>query len=290
MKDEISNISTTQQLLRSSNLKPRKSLGQNFLVDSNILDKIVRVADLDRETGVIEIGAGLGALTEKLVEHAGRVVAIEIDRELVNILEARFAEEERVVIVNQDILQIALERIIEQELSQFKKIKVVANLPYYITSPIIIKLLSEESKFDSITIMVQKEVGERLTAKPGCKEYGSLTAYVNYYATAEIAFSVSRHVFLPKPQVDSAVVQLVLSTKRIVGPVSEELFFLVLRASFKHRRKTLQNNLRMELGSKITRDEIQQALDAAGIEGIRRAETLDVTEFIVLSNEIKKFM
>ncbi len=290
MKDEISNISTTQQLLRSSNLKPRKSLGQNFLVDSNILDKIVRVADLDRETGVIEIGAGLGALTEKLVEHAGRVVAIEIDRELVNILEARFAEEERVVIVNQDILQIALERIIEQELSQFKKIKVVANLPYYITSPIIIKLLSEESKFDSITIMVQKEVGERLTAKPGCKEYGSLTAYVNYYATAEIAFSVSRHVFLPKPQVDSAVVQLVPSTKRIVEPVSEELFFLVLRASFKHRRKTLQNNLRMELGSKITRDEIQQALDAAGIEGIRRAETLDVTEFIVLSNEIKKFM
>ncbi len=290
MKEEISNISKTQQLLKSSDLKPRKSLGQNFLVDSNILDKIVKVADIDRETGVIEIGPGLGALTEKLVERAGRVVAIEIDRELIALLERELGGEERLVIFNQDILQISLGRIIEQELSQFKKIKVVANLPYYITSPIIIKLLNEDLQLDSVTIMVQKEVAERLSAAPGCKEYGSLTVYVNYYAKVEIAFPVSRHVFLPMPQVDSAVIQLFPPTKRAVEPDSEETFFRILRAGFKHRRKTLYNNLQMELGGVTTREEIEQALDEAGIDGRRRAETLSLTEFIILSNEINKII
>lgn len=290
MKDEISNINITQQMLRDSNLKPRKSLGQNFLVDSNILDKIVSVADLDCETGVIEIGPGLGALTEKLVEHAGRVVAVEIDREMVALLEKKFVDEDRLIIFNQDILQIELARVIEQELSQFKKIKVVGNLPYYITSPIIIKLLSEKLQLDSVTIMVQKEVAERLSAEPGCKEYGSLTVYINYYAKVKTVFPVSRHVFLPKPQVDSAVVQLYPCTERVVEPESEELFFRVLRAGFKHRRKTLYNNLQMDLGGRVTKEEIRQALDTAAIDGGRRAETLSLTEFIILSNEIKKIL
>ena len=290
MKDDTANVNRAQELLRSSNLKPRKSLGQNFLVDANILDKIVQVAELDSETGVVEIGPGLGALTERLVERAGRVVAVEIDRELVTLLERKFAEEERLIIYNQDILQVALARIIEQELGEFKKIKVVANLPYSITSPIIIKLLSEELALESITIMVQKEVAERLSAKPGGKEYGSLTVYVNYYAKVETSFQVSRHVFLPKPEVDSAVVQIFPRTERELEPVDEKLFFTVLRASFKHRRKTLNNNLQMELAGQVTREDIIQALDAAKIDGIRRAETLSLTEFIVLSNEIKQIL
>lgn len=284
MMRDVSSVAEVNRLLKSRGLKPCKSLGQNFLVDSNLLTKIVAAADIDEKTGVIEIGPGLGALTDKLLEKAGKVVAIEIDRELVALLRERYEGENRLTILEQDILTSSLEQIIEIELKDYKKLKVVANLPYYITSPIIIKLLEENIHFDSLTLMVQKEVAERLTASPGNKEYGSLTVFVNYYADVKIAFNVSRNVFVPKPEVDSAIIQLMPHREKPFRPVDEQLFFSTLRAGFRHRRKTLTNNLIMEFAGDLSREEINEVLVAVSIDGMRRAETLSPAEFVKLAD------
>ena len=284
MMRDVSSVAEVNQLLKSRGLKPCKSLGQNFLVDSNLLTKIVAAADIDEKTGVIEIGPGLGALTDKLLEKAGKVVAIEIDRELAALLRERYEGENRLTILEQDILTSSLEQIIEIELKDYKKLKVVANLPYYITSPIIIKLLEENIHFDSLTLMVQKEVAERLTASLGNKEYGSLTVFVNYYADVKIAFNVSRNVFVPKPEVDSAIIQLMPHREKPFRPVDEQLFFSTLRAGFRHRRKTLTNNLIMEFAGDLSREEINEVLGAVSIDGMRRAETLSPAEFVKLAD------
>ena len=284
MMRDVSSVAEVNRLLKSRGLKPCKSLGQNFLVDSNLLTKIVAAADIDEKTGVIEIGPGLGALTDKLLEKAGKVVAIEIDRELVALLRERYEGENRLTILEQDILTSSLEQIIEIELKDYKKLKVVANLPYYITSPIIIKLLEENIHFDSLTLMVQKEVAERLTASLGNKEYGSLTVFVNYYADVKIAFNVSRNVFVPKPEVDSAIIQLMPHREKPFRPVDEQLFFSTLRAGFRHRRKTLTNNLIMEFAGDLSREEINEVLGAVSIDGMRRAETLSPAEFVKLAD------
>jgi len=281
---DVSSVAEVNRLLKSRGLKPCKSLGQNFLVDSNLLTKIVAAADIDEKTGVIEIGPGLGALTDKLLEKAGKVVAIEIDRELAALLRERYEGENRLTILEQDILTSSLEQIIEIELKDYKKLKVVANLPYYITSPIIIKLLEENIHFDSLTLMVQKEVAERLTASLGNKEYGSLTVFVNYYADVKIAFNVSRNVFVPKPEVDSAIIQLMPHREKPFRPVDEQLFFSTLRAGFRHRRKTLTNNLIMEFAGDLSREEINEVLGAVSIDGMRRAETLSPAEFVKLAD------
>jgi 16S rRNA (adenine1518-N6/adenine1519-N6)-dimethyltransferase len=284
MMRDVSSVAEVNRLLKSRGLKPCKSLGQNFLVDSNLLTKIVAAADIDEKTGVIEIGPGLGALTDKLLEKAGKVVAIEIDRELAALLRERYEGENRLTILEQDILTSSLEQIIEIELKDYKKLKVVANLPYYITSPIIIKLLEENIHFDSLTLMVQKEVAERLTASLGNKEYGSLTVFVNYYADVKIAFNVSRNVFVPKPEVDSAIIQLMPHREKPFRPVDEQLFFSTLRAGFRHRRKTLTNNLIMEFAGDLSREEINEVLGAVSIDGMRRAETLSPAEFVKLAD------
>lgn len=290
MKDNISNITETIRIIKENNFALKKSLGQNFLVDSNILDKIISYADIDSDTGVIEIGPGIGALTQKLAQKAGRVVAIEIDKLLIPILEDTLSDYNNIKIINSDVLKTSLSKLISEEFSGLSKIKIVANLPYYITSPIIIKLLTDELDIDSITILVQKEVAERISANPGGKAYGSLTILINYYANVKLAFYVSKNVFIPKPKVDSAVLQLQIYKEPIIKIDNEDLFFKVIRASFKHRRKTLFNNLSFNLFDKDKKEELNEILLESKIDGIRRAETLSIEEFAHLTNIINDKM
>lgn len=284
--NNISNKTLTNQILHQNNFVPKKSLGQNFLIDSNILDKIVDTAAIDKNTGVIEIGPGLGALTQKLASNAGKVIAIEIDRQLIPILQENLLAYPNVKIINMDVLKISIPELISTELGNFSSVKVVANLPYYITSPIIIKLLTENSSIDSITILIQKEVAERINAKPGGKDYGSLTILIKYYAEAELVFNVSNNVFIPKPKVDSAVLQLKIRREPPVKIINQEFFFEVIRSCFRHRRKTLFNNLINNLLDKEESNELKEILIKNNIDGKRRAETLSIDEFAMLANNI----
>ncbi|MGD9677789.1 MAG: 16S rRNA (adenine(1518)-N(6)/adenine(1519)-N(6))-dimethyltransferase RsmA [Vulcanibacillus sp.] len=286
MENDISNRTGTHQTLKQNDFRIKKSLGQNFLVDSNILDKIVNSAQIDKNTGVIEIGPGLGALTQRLAEKAGKVVGIEIDKELIPILNKNLSGYSNIEIINNDVLDIDISEIISNKLSEFSSIKIVGNLPYYITSPIIIKLLTENSNVDTITILIQKEVAERINAKPGGKEYGSLTILINYYAEVSLAFHVSSNVFIPKPKVDSAVLQFKIRKLPPVQLENQEFLFKVVRSCFKNRRKTLYNNLINNLLVKEEKDQLTEILTKSNIDGIRRAETLSIEEFANLANNI----
>lgn len=288
MKSKISNKSNTYSAIKKYGFTFKKSLGQNFIIDPNILDKIVEKADLDKETGVIEIGPGIGALTQKLAENAGKVVAIEIDQRLIPILNETLVDNDNVVVINGDVLKLPLDKIIEEELAGYKAIKVVANLPYYITTPIIMKLLEDKLKLDLIMVMIQKEVAERISAAPGSKDYGSLTLAIEYYAKANTAFSVPRKVFLPEPNVDSAVLQLQIRDTPPYRVDDEEFLFQVIRASFAQRRKTIYNNLTNNLVGKEQKEEVLRILDLLNIDQKRRAETLTLKEFVELSNYLLK--
>ena len=286
MEKDISNRTETHQILRQNDFRPKKSLGQNFLVDSNILDKIVNSAQIDKNTGVIEIGPGIGALTQRLALKAGKVVAIEIDKQLIPILQENLADYSNIEIINSDVLKVEISEIISNQLSEYSSIKVVANLPYYITSPIIIKLLTENSKVETITILIQKEVAERINAKPGGKEYGSLTLLINYYAEVSLVFHVSNNVFIPKPKVDSAVLQFKIRKSPPVQVENQEFLFKVIRSCFMHRRKTIYNNLINNLLDKEEKDQLIEILVKSNIDGTRRAETLSIEEFANLTNNI----
>jgi len=290
LKDNISNITETIRIIKQNNLTLKKSLGQNFLVDSNILDKIINCSDIDRDTGVIEIGPGIGALTQKLAQKAGKVVAIEIDQSLIPILKDTLSDYKNIKIINNDVLKVSLADIISEEMKGLSKVQIVANLPYYITSPIIIKLLTDELNIDSITILVQKEVAERISAKPGGKAYGSLTILINYFAEVKLAFYVSKNVFIPKPKVDSAVLYLQIHKEPIIEIDNEDLFFKLIRTSFMHRRKTLYNNLAFNFFDKDEKKELNEILIECKIDGIRRAETLSIEEFANLANLINTKM
>lgn len=286
MEKDISNRTETYQILKQNDFRPKKSLGQNFLVDSNILDKIVNSAQIDKNTGVIEIGPGIGALTQRLALKAGKVVAIEIDKQLIPILQKNLADYSNIEIINNDVLKVEISEIISNQLSEYSSIKVVANLPYYITSPIIIKLLTENSKVETITILIQKEVAERINAKPGGKEYGSLTLLINYYAEVSLVFHVSNNVFIPKPKVDSAVLQFKIRKSPPVQVDNQEFLFKVIRSCFMHRRKTIYNNLINNLLDKEEKDQLIEILIKSNIDGTRRAETLSIEEFANLTNNI----
>lgn len=286
MDYNISNKMQTHEIMKQNNFVPKKSLGQNFLVDSNILDKIINSSDVDKNTGVIEIGPGIGALTQKLALKAGKVLAIEIDQYLIPILSKTLSKYNNIKIINENVLKTSFSKIISEEMNHLSKVKVVANLPYYITSPIIIKLLTDRLDIDSITILIQKEVAERISAKPGGKDYGSLTILIKYFADVKIAFQVSKNVFVPKPKVDSTVLQLFIRKEPIVKVDNEDLFFNVIRASFKHRRKTIFNNLVIDLFDKNRKEELSDLLVECNIDGKRRAETLTIEEFANLSNTI----
>ncbi len=285
----ISNKSNTMDILKKYGLTLKKSLGQNFIIEPKILDKIIKKAEIDKDTGVLEIGPGIGSLTQKLAEQAGKVVAIEIDKRLIPILEDTLSNTDNTKIIHGDVLKISLEEIIEKELNTFSTIKVVANLPYYVTSPIIIKLLEDKLPLDTITIMVQKEVAERISAKPGGKEYGSLTVFVEYFAEAKISFHVPSTVFIPKPNVDSAVLNLKIKQDYPIHTDDEQLLFKVIRTSFMHRRKTIFNNLKI-LFEKEQKEELLNILDTVKINPQRRAESISLKEYINLSQELKSLL
>ncbi|RCW63060.1 16S rRNA (adenine(1518)-N(6)/adenine(1519)-N(6))-dimethyltransferase RsmA [Saliterribacillus persicus] len=275
----------TQAILKKYGFAFKKSLGQNFLIDVNILDKIIDAAEVNGETGAIEIGPGIGALTEHLAKHAKKVVAYEIDQRLMPILEDTLEPYDNIEIVNQDILKANMTELITNHFSDIKDVKLVANLPYYITTPILMHLLMAGAPVSSITVMIQKEVAERMAAVPNTKSYGSLSIAVQYYTEAHVAMIVPKNVFMPKPNVDSAVLHLKLRESPPVELEDEVFFFDLVRASFAQRRKTLRNNLSRHFKDRWSKEEIEQALMNVGINGTRRGESLSMEEFATISNK-----
>ena len=263
----------------------QKRFGQNFLIDSNILESIVSAADITNDDFVLEIGPGIGTMTQYLCEAARQVVAVEIDKMLIPILKDTLSEYDNVEVINQDVLKLDI-KALAQEKNNGKPIKVVANLPYYITTPIIMGLFESKVPIESITIMVQKEVADRMQTGPGSKDYGALSLAVQYYADAKVQLNVSASCFMPRPNVDSAVIKLTAHEKPVVD-VDETLMFKVIRASFNQRRKTLVNGLKNSSELDYTKEEIVQAIKAIGKEENIRGEKLTLEEFAALSNSLK---
>ena len=278
-------LEDTKFILKKYNISANKKLGQNFLVDDDIIQSIIDAAELKETDLVIEIGPGLGTLTSKLLEKAGKVIAIELDEKMLKVLNDRFSLYNNFVLINNDVLKVDLNKIIEENLGQLKSVKIVANLPYYITTPIIMKLLESKLKVESITVMVQKEVADRITATPGDKLSGAITYSVDYYAKAEEMVFVDKSCFIPSPEVDSAVIKLEIRKEPKVNVINEEMFFKVIKASFMQRRKTLTNGL---INSGIIKDKekLNSILKKANIEPNIRGEKLTIEQFANLSNLI----
>lgn len=276
-KNNEDNSINTLDIVKKYSFKFTKSLGQNFLIDKSVLDDIVESAEISSQDLIIEIGPGVGTLTGELLKKAKKVYAIELDSELIPILKEELKEYENLEIVNKDALKINFNDIIRDE----KSVKLVANLPYYVTTPIISKLLTEGYKFDSLTIMIQKEVAERIAAKPDCKEYGALSILVQYYCNAKIVRKVLPSSFVPKPKVESIVLRLDRLQEPGVKVKDEKLFFKVVRSSFNMRRKTLWNALK---AFDLNKESMSQAFESAGIDPKRRGETLSLEEFGRLSD------
>jgi len=284
----IADYSVTKAVLERHGFTFKKSFGQNFLTDTNILQKIVDTAEIDDQVNVIEIGPGIGALTEFLAERAAEVMAFEIDHRLVPILADTLRDFDNVTVVNEDILKVDL----AQHIQNFKKpdlpIKVVANLPYYITTPILMHLIESGIPFSEFVVMMQKEVADRISARPNTKAYGSLSIAVQYYMTAKVAFIVPRTVFVPAPNVDSAILKMVRRPEPAVAVEDEKFFFKVSKASFTHRRKTLWNNLTGYFGkTDEIKDKLTKALDQAGLSPSVRGEALGLEEFASLADALK---
>lgn len=287
MNKDIATPARTRAILDKYGFSFKKSLGQNFLIDTNILRRIVDHADLTEESGAIEIGPGIGALTEQLARRSKKVLAFEIDQRLLPILEETLSPYPHVSIINEDVLKADVKTAIEREFEGIDDIMVVANLPYYVTTPIIMKLLEDKLPIRGIVCMLQKEVADRISARPGTKEYGSLSIAVQYYTEAETAMIVPKTVFVPQPNVDSAVIKLTKRKQPAVAVKSEPFFFQVTKASFAQRRKTLLNNLTSQLPEgKQKKEQILSALEQANVEPGRRGETLSIEEFARLSDAL----
>lgn len=287
MNKDIATPVRTQEILKKFGFSFKKSLGQNFLIDTNILKRIVDHADLTDTSGAIEIGPGIGALTEQLARNSEKVVAFEIDQRLLPILKETLSPYPNTTIIHEDVLKANVKKVIEEQFAGIQDIMVVANLPYYVTTPIIMKLLEEKLPIRGIVCMLQKEVADRIAAKPGGKAYGSLSIAVQYYTEAETVMVVPKTVFMPQPNVDSAVIRLTVREEPIVKVRNEDFFFQVTRASFAQRRKTILNNLTSQLpDGKIKKDNILEALEKAKIEPSRRGETLSIAEFAQLSDAL----
>ena len=284
----IADYSVTKAVLERHGFTFKKSFGQNFLTDTNILQKIVDTAEIDDQVNVIEIGPGIGALTEFLAERAAEVMAFEIDHRLVPILADTLRDFDNVTVVNEDILKVDLAQHIQNFKNPDLPIKVVANLPYYITTPILMHLIESGIPFSEFVVMMQKEVADRISAKPNTKAYGSLSIAVQYYMTAKVAFIVPRTVFVPAPNVDSAILKMVRRPEPAVAVEDEKFFFKVSKASFTHRRKTLWNNLTGYFGkTEEVKDKLTKALDQAGLSPSVRGEALSLEEFASLADALK---
>ncbi|MFR6290197.1 MAG: 16S rRNA (adenine(1518)-N(6)/adenine(1519)-N(6))-dimethyltransferase RsmA [Peptococcaceae bacterium] len=269
--------------LQKHNFKFKKKFGQNFITDSNLLQKIVDAGDVGPDDVVIEVGPGAATLTKALAQRAKAVIAVEIDRDLVPVIEETMTGFDNFYLVQGDALQIDLDAVIQEKLGAPHRCKVIANLPYYITTPLVMYFLEQGFSIDRIVIMVQKEVAERFTAQPGKKEYGAITVSLHYYGNVRYAFTVPRHMFIPQPDVDSAVVDIQPWTQKPLQADNEQLFHQVVKAAFGQRRKTLNNALKtLNMDNTL----MQQALQEVEIDGTRRGETLSVDEFVAFSNAI----
>lgn len=283
----LGNPKNTIAVLQKYGFHFQKKFGQNFLIDSNILDKIIRAADVNQDDCVLEIGPGIGTMTQYLCEHAREVVAVEIDKKLIPILEQdTLSAYKNVSIINEDILKIDINAIV-QEKNNGKPIKVVANLPYYITTPIIMGLFESGVPLESITIMVQKEVAERMQAGPGTKDYGALSLAVQYYAKPEVMLTVPAGCFMPRPNVDSSVIKLMRHEKPYVSVSDEKWMFDIIRASFNQRRKTLVNGLGNAPELNLTKENVLSALEKMGLSPTVRGEALTLEQFASLADVLR---
>lgn len=285
----LGNPKNTIEILQKYNFNFQKKFGQNFLINTGILEDIIEAAEITKEDFVLEIGPGIGTMTQYLCESAREVVAVEIDRNLIPILKDTLSEYNNVEVLNDDILKVDI-RTLAEERNAGKPIKVVANLPYYITTPIIMGLFESHVPIDSITIMVQKEVAERMQEGPGSKEYGALSLAVQYYAHPEIVVNVPPSCFMPQPKVGSAVIRLTRHKEPPVQVDNEKLMFQIIRASFNQRRKTLANGLNNFSGFNLSKQTIQECIEELGVPLTVRGETLSLEQFSQLSNIIGKHL
>ena len=285
----LGNPQNTIAVLQKYNFNFQKKFGQNFLIDTHVLDKIIEKANITKEDFVLEIGPGIGTMTQYLCEEAGKVAAVEIDSNLIPILKDTLSEYSNIEIIHGDILKVDIGAL-AREKNQGKPIKVVANLPYYITTPIIMGLFESHVPIDSITVMVQKEVAERMQASPGTKDYVALTLAVGYYAKPEIVANVPPNCFMPRPKVGSAVIRLKRHEHPIVQVEDEKLMFDLIRASFNQRRKTLVNGLNNAPGIFLGKEKIQECLKELSVSETIRGEALTLEQFARLSNIMKNKM
>ncbi len=275
----ISSVNEIKSIMSKHGLNFQKSLGQNFLFDEEYLSAIIDGSGITENDTVLEIGPGLGVLTTRLAEKCKKVIAVEIDKKIVPVLTDLVSEYNNIEIINNDIMKISIDQLTKNE----KNVKVVANLPYYITTPIVMKLLEEKSEISSITVMIQKEVAERFAAAPGSKDYGAITLSVNYYSQPEIFLTVPPEVFVPSPKVYSSVINLKIRENPPVNPKDEKMFFKLIKFAFAQRRKTLINALASGLKNK-TKEEITNAVTACGLNEKCRGETLSMKDFERLSD------
>ena len=283
MDNKLGNPQKTIEIIQKYEFAFQKKFGQNFLIDPHVLEKIIRAAGLTKEDMVLEIGPGIGTMTQYLAEAAGKVIAVEIDTNLIPILGETLKDYSNVTVINEDILKVDIKKLAE-EYNGGRPIKVVANLPYYITTPIIMGLFESQVPIDNITVMVQKEVAERMQAGPGTKDYGALSLAVQYYAEPYIVANVPPNCFIPRPNVGSAVIRLTRYEESPVQVVSPKLMFQLIRASFNQRRKTLQNGLNNSPELSFSKEEIARAIDQLGVSPTVRGEALTLKQFADLAN------
>ena len=286
-KPGLGNPQETIAVLNKYQFTFQKKFGQNFLIDTHVLDKIIRAADITKDDFVLEIGPGIGTMTQYLAEAAGEVCAVEIDKNLIPILQDTLKDYDNVTVINNDILKVDIRKMADEK-NQGRPIKVVANLPYYITTPIIMGLFENHVPVESITVMVQKEVADRMQVGPGTKDYGALSLAVQYYAEPYIVANVPPNCFMPRPKVGSAVIRLTRHSQPPVQVNNEKLMFQIIRASFNQRRKTLANSLKNYEGLSFYKEEIEQAIAACGFQPAIRGEALSLEEFAILSNVLDK--
>ena len=282
---ELSNFKNTQEIIKKHNFSIQKKYGQNFLIDEHVLNKIIAASELIEDDYVIESGPGIGTMTERMAPECRHVTAIEIDKELIPILSETLSGFDNVDIINEDVLKVDLNKLIAER-NDNKPVKVVANLPYYITTPIIMSLLENKIPIDTITVMVQKEVADRMMVGPGTKDYGALSLAVQYYAKPYIVANVPMNCFIPRPNVASAVIRLTCHKEPPVTVKDEKLMFNLIRASFNQRRKTLINGISNFSGLSFTKEQVATALNSIGLSENIRGEALDLEKFAKLSDAL----
>ncbi|MBO4374168.1 MAG: 16S rRNA (adenine(1518)-N(6)/adenine(1519)-N(6))-dimethyltransferase RsmA [Lachnospiraceae bacterium] len=279
----LGNPSVTGATLEKYGIRAQKKYGQNFLIDGNVLERIVEISGVNKEDLVLEIGPGLGTLTQMLCEKAGRVVAVEIDKKLMPVLEDTLSGYDNLTLINDDILKCDLYELLKNA-EDFSSIKVVANLPYYITTPVLMYILESGCPFESVTVMIQKEVAERIKAEPSTKEYGSLSLAVRYYSDPVVALQVAPSCFVPRPNVGSVVLRLGIYREKPVAVKDQDLMFRLIRGSFNQRRKTLVNGLKNYAGLNLSKEQIEDAIEKLGKKPSVRGEELTLSEFARLAD------